>query len=121
MPDMVKKLGKDLKVGDVIKDHGIVLEVDVEGKNIFWGGKPNITTFDISDSYYGPGSRELRIEEEFEIYTERKDLIWAFKKIDCDLSKYIADMMEQRKKLSKIHRDVFDKLNEEKRKQKANA
>ena len=112
---LIKKLGKDLQVGDAIKDHGIVLEVDVEGKSKFWGGKPNIMTFDLSDSYYGPGCWQLDIAEEFEIFTERKDLIWAFEKIDCDLSKYIADSMEFRRKLDKIHNDVFDRLNEKKR------
>jgi len=38
-------------------------------------------------------------------------LIQTFEKKDCDLIKYIVDMMEYRKRLKDIQKEVFDRLN----------
>ena len=116
---MIKK-ANELKAGDVLKSEGIVIEVDLsKDKDGFWGGKPNITILDVNDSYYGPGTRELRENEEFEIITDRKEIVRYYRIIDCDLAKYIADSLEFRKKFREITRAFFTKYNKkEKRKRK---
>ena len=116
----IKKKASDLIPGDIIKDFGFLVEIDLnpdpEG---FWQGKPNITYYDLNDSYYGPGSRELQDDEtEFEVLENRHDLIDAHNIVDSDLAKHIADLLEYRKQYSEIHTNFFAIYNKNHRKKK---
>lgn len=118
---MKTKKGKDLKVGDIAKYYGLIIKVDLNpDPDGFWSGKPFITYLDLNDSYYGPSSTHLDINKDFEIYTERKDIIKVLETIDYHLSKYIADMMETRKQFHKIHQSIVDKLNKIKKQNQKN-
>jgi len=119
--EWVKKKGKDLIPGDIVKDFGFLIEINLESDpEGFWEGKPYITYYDLNDSYYGPGSRELNEDEleEFEVLENRHDLIDAHNIVDSDLAKHIADLMEQRRVYSKIHKDFFTIYNRNNRKKK---
>lgn len=116
---MIKK-GRDLKPGDVILKpyYELVLEVDLEPKpGEFWT-VPNISFFDLNDSYYGPSGRELKLDEEFEIATEREDIRKAFRQVECDLSNYISERLEDRIKLSELSAKVFTEMNRKAREHK---
>jgi len=116
---MITKKGKDLKVGDIVVGHGLVMNIELDPKpgGVF-DGKPNIGFFDINDSYYGPGHTWLDVDTDFEVYDDRKNIVRCLRIIDCDLAKYIADMMETRRKFHKIEWNVIHKLNLKKRKKK---
>jgi len=114
----VKKKAEDLIPGDVIKDFGFLISIDLNpDPDGFWGGKPNITYYDLNDSYYGPGSRTID-QTEFEVLVDRHDLIDAHNIVDSDLAKHIADLMEYRRNYSKIHSDFFNAYNREYRRKK---
>ena len=118
---MRTKKGKDLKVGDILKKHGLVIKVDLNpDPDGFWRGMPFITYFDINDSYYGPSSTYLDINKDFEIYTERKDIIKVLETIDCDLATYIADTIETRKNFHEIQQSIVNKLNKIKKQNQKN-
>jgi len=107
----IKKKVEDIIPGDVIKDYGLVLEINLTSDpDGFWSGQPNITCFDLNDSYYGPGCRELT-ETEFEVLDDRRDLVDAHNIVDSDLAKHIADILEYRRKFLELHRDFFNAYN----------
>jgi len=114
----VKKKAEELIPGDVVKDYGFLLEIDLDpDPDGFWCGKPNITYYDLNDSYYGPGSRELT-EIEFEVLENRHDLIDAHNIVDSDLAKHIADLLEYRRKYNEIHKKFFKIYNKKHHKRK---
>lgn len=115
----MKKLGKDLEIGDVVKELGIIMEVKIESDpDGFWSGKPYYTALDLSDSHYGPGCGQLDLDKEFEVITERRDISKLFRTVECDIDGYIADMMEVRRELGEIHSNVFKKLNKKSKEDK---
>ena len=108
------KRAKDLKIGDVIKGEGIVLKIELNPvADSFFDG-PYYTCFDVNDSYYGPASARLDVKKKFEVYTDRKNINHYFKTIDCDINKYIADMLQYRIDLQKLHNKHIKKLNKKK-------
>lgn len=118
---MKTKKGKDLKVGDILKKHGLVIKVDLNpDPDGFWRGMPFITYFDINDSYYGPGSTELKVDESFEVYDEPEAIFKSLKTIDCDLATYIADTIETRKNFHEIQQSIVNKLNKIKKQNQKN-
>ena len=106
------KLGKDLKPGDVvIKPYpGIVTEVErgkLEGST--WDG-PSWTFYDLNDSYYGPGSMSLDLKEEFEIETDRKEIVRKFRIVSNALASYIADTLQELQDFDYLFNTVLRKL-----------
>ena len=110
------KKPKDIKVGDVIKGEGIVLEINLNPDPDSWFDGPYYTCFDVNDSYFGPSSGRLDVKRNFEVYTDRKNINRYFKTIDCDINKYIADMLQYRIDLKKLHNKHIKKLNKKKEK-----
>ena len=108
---------KDLRPGDVILSgryhyEGVVYEIDIEGKSFFWEHRPNITLFDLNDSYFGPGCCEIKdLNKKVEIETDRKKIVKAHKIIDSDLAKQIADTMQYRNTFGKIHWKTLEEIN----------
>ena len=109
----IKKKGSELVIGDVMKEDGIILEIDYESD--FFEGKPTYVYFNISDSYYGPNATSLDLDEEFEIYTDRANINKYFRSIDCDLSKYIANMVGYRIKLRALQEKHLKRLKQKDR------
>lgn len=113
------KKGRDLKVGDVVRDYGVIHEIDLnpdpEG---IWGGDPNISFFCIHDAYYGPCGTQLQLDRDFEVFTDRKEIIKILKRVDCDMAKYIADSMQHRKNFQELKMKVVTKLNKKMHKER---
>jgi len=108
----MKKKEKEFRQGDVVKGIGIIKEVDLDGKSPIWT-KPNFTFWDYNDAYYGPCSREMDPEKEWEVETERSNLIRAYNVMDGELAKFIADKMQEREEFNQIHHDFFTRYNKE--------
>lgn len=107
--EWIKKKREDIIPGDVIKDKGFVLKINLQDD--FWEGKPTATIFyDLNDSYFGPYVGELT-EDEYEVLENRRDLIDAHNIVDSDLAKHIADLLEYRKEFMKVHRTFFNTYN----------
>jgi crotonobetainyl-CoA:carnitine CoA-transferase CaiB-like acyl-CoA transferase len=98
---------KNLKPGDaVIYPHpGMIVHVDVKGKDPSWGNVPNITHYDIYDCAYGSLTGPMHPESRCLVLTERKDILDMYKKIDYQLLEQIADGIDRRKEF----KNVFDK------------
>ena len=104
-----------MQPGDVIVSgihEGVIFKIDTNGESIFFGGKPNITIFDLNDSYYGPGCMEIK-NMDVEIETDRQKIVKAHRIIDNDLARYIADSMQLRKEFDIIHWNTISKMNKE--------
>ena len=97
------KKPKDIKVGDVIKGEGIVLDINLNPDPDSWFDGPYYTCFDVNDSYFGPSSGRLDVKKKFEVYTDRKNI-----------NKHIADMLQYRIDLQKLHDEHLKKLNKKK-------
>ena len=108
----MKKKGKDLKTGDVILKpwYELVVEIDTTNTSPFWKG-PHIMFFDLNDASNGQCGRQLPLDDEFEIATERKDFIEAFRIVQCDLANSLASTLEQIQEVKKLHDEVFLELN----------
>jgi len=113
---MWKKKGSELEVGDIVEQFGLVMaiepEPDPEG---FWGGKPNITYINSHDAYYGQTCGEFNLEDEFKVLTDRKQIVSYLKKLDSEMAKYIANMMQLRKDFKELKWKVVGKINEKMR------
>jgi len=117
---MIKKKGRDLKKGDIVNGEGLVLEVELDSDpDGFWNGKPNYKYLSLHDSYHGALCGELKVDEEFEIITERETVINVLKRIDSDMAKCIADMLQQRKDFGKLREDLTNKLNKKMREERS--
>ncbi len=102
----MKKKAKDLIPGDVIKDYGVLIDFDLNPEpNGFWV-EPNMTYFDLNDSFNGPFSCIIK-EKEFEVFTERDEITKAYNSVDCHLAERIADLMEYRREFNIIKQDYF--------------
>jgi hypothetical protein len=113
----MKKLLRHVKAGDIISKpwNSIVIKIKlVSDKNGFWAGKPYMTTYDLNDSFYGAGSREIDPEQIVEIVTDRKEIIKAFRIVKNDLASYIADTLQARKDFIYLSDSVVRKLNKKK-------
>lgn len=85
---------KDLKTGHLTKELGLIISVDLEGADKFWGGKPNVHFIEWHDAYWGTVSAELR-DDEYELVEDeertewllltRADIISRAKEIQADL------------------------------------
>jgi len=104
--------GKDLKPGDaIIKPHpGMVTDVDIEGINPTWS-QPNISYYDVYDCAYGYMTGPLNLEDDFEIFVDRKDILEMYKKIDYDILQYIADTIDRRKAFKDIFNEAINSMN----------
>ena len=109
----MKKKESELRAGDVVRGWGIVREVIPAGSDPLWGDKQALSFYDIQDSYYGPGARTMNPDDEVEVLTGRLELSNAYRQIDCDMAKYIADMMQERDRLRKIQIDFFVEYNKQ--------
>jgi len=90
-----------------------------ESCGIVINGKPNITLFDLHDSYYGPGIREIKsLNDIVKIETDRQKIVKVHNIIDNDLAKYIADSVQRREKFNKIYMNILDKMNKKEREMK---
>ena len=109
---MEVKKGRDLKRGDVVVDDGLILDVELDSDpDGFWSGNPNYKYLSINDAYYGASYGQLPLDREYKVLTDRKDIVRVIKKIDSELAKYIADMMEQRKDARELYMEVLKKHN----------
>jgi len=114
----LKKKGKDLEVGDIIVGQGLVTRVEFDPEPGGFWTEANYSYLDVNDSYYGPCGTHIDLEEEYEIHTDREKIVKILKIIDCDITKYIADMMETRKQFSELQWKIIRKLNQELRRKK---
>ncbi len=112
------KKGRDLKVGDVVREHGVIYEIDLNPDPEGFWGKPNIHYFCIHDAYYGPSGTWLELDRDFNILTDRKEILKVLTRIDCDMTKYIADSMQHRKEFQELKWDIVTELNKKMRKEK---
>lgn len=116
---MEKKKGKELKKGDIVNGEGLILDVELDSDpDGFWNGKPNYKYLSLHDSYHGALCGELKVDNEFEVITERETVIDILKRIDSDLAKCIADMLQQRKEFGEIREDIVNKLNKKMRQER---
>jgi len=71
------KKGKDINPGDVTLRHGLILEIDRTGTDMFWEEKASVTFISIHDAYYGKCSSGFDDEFEYEVMTgeERSDFL----------------------------------------------
>lgn len=110
------KKGRDLKVGDVVENYGVIGEINLNpDPDGFWGGKPNIMYYCYHDSYYGPHLGELSLDREFKVFTDIKQIVKILKRVDSDMAKYIADTMQHRKEFQELKMKVVTKLNKKMR------
>jgi hypothetical protein len=84
----------------------------------FWKGKPNLTTMDVNESYYGPCTRGIKFDEEFEIITDRMEIIRYYNLVDGELAKFIADSLQFRETFKKLQEQFFNKFNKKERESK---
>jgi hypothetical protein len=107
---MFIKKGRELKVGDIIHDQGIIYKLKRRSSTQgFWEGKPYMCYFDINDSGDGPLCGSFDLDKEYIIEDDRKVIVDIFKKIDRELARFIAEHMEYRKKLGYIHNRILKK------------
>lgn len=60
----------ELKRGMMIKNHGLIISVDLEGLSKFWGNKPNITFYSIHDSFGGTMHMQAQENKNYEFMCE---------------------------------------------------
>jgi len=118
---MKTKKGKDLKIGDIVKDYGVVLKIELTSDpDGFWNGKPCIQYLSLYDAYYGSTFGELDLDKDFEVLTDRKDIVRILRNLDKELAKYIADTMQLRKDFLELKMKIVLKLNKKMNKEKEN-
>ena len=102
--------GKELQPGHVIVGRGMIIEVDIDGDSFFYDGKPSFSYYDINDSSYGSCSTSFDLEEEFEVCTDRRDIVHYFKIIDYQILSSIADLSEGRRTLKNVYEKTMDHI-----------
>ena len=115
-----KKIGKNLQPGDVVVGMGIILKIETKPAiDDFYCGKPWVEYMSLNDAYYGSGTREINLKKEFDVIVSRLDIIEAYERIDGEIAKYIADMMEFRKRYNSLQHDFFTAYNKKYPRKKA--
>lgn len=105
-------MAKDLKAGDVTVD-GVVGEVDTEGNNWFWGGRPNYSFYDVNES--GPWHSELKMNTTFEVLTERRDIVDTYKKIEYEMMKKVFRAIEDQREFSALFNNKVESMSNDAR------
>ena len=77
--------------GQLVKEYGLITEVDRAGKEKFWQGKPNVHFICYHDAYYGACSAELRMDEEYTLVEGEEKEDW--------LSNATEEMLDRRKNI----------------------
>ncbi len=88
-------LGKDIKRGDLIKDMGLVFDVDVETDPTgFWRGEPRLTFIEYHDPWMGICSSSLDPDKEYVKMTDDERAKFAVKARE-QLVQHVKDIQEQ--------------------------
>ena len=53
----------EIKPGDLIDEYGLIINVDHEGTDKFWGGKANVTFICLHDAYHGTCCASLKYKD----------------------------------------------------------
>lgn len=102
---------KDLRPGDaIVQPHpGMVVNVDIKGKDPFWN-VPNMTFYDVHDNVYGPLTGPLDKKCKFTILVDRKDIVKMYEKIDYEILSHVQDTLDRRKRFKKVFRKALDSM-----------
>lgn len=117
---MIKK-GKNLKIGDLITKPyaAIIIGIDVEGIDPFFDKEPTLTSYDLNDCLYGPGTGYLDVEQDHEVETDRKKIMKAYKQVRRDLAEYIVEGIERHRKFMVLNEIVRKNLMEKQEEHKS--
>lgn len=120
-PD-VMKLGKDLKPGDVIRfekrsnDTSIIMKINHLEK--FYGGKDHYEFFSFNDCSCGTYTGHLDMNKKYTVIQGRDEIRGIFDRVELELLRHAADIMDHRRELIDIKSAAFDELNKKLEKKK---
>ena len=99
----MKVKAKDLKYGDLVSEYGLILEVDLEGKDEFWSGKSNVHFICIHDAYHGKCSSSIDLDKEYELVEGEKKEDWL-KRANEEILEHLDHMQDDLKQVRKIQK-----------------